>query len=248
MSWVHAFLDVPDDEHAVAAEFWGRVLGWPVSEPWDGHPEMSSFEPPAGTAYVHLQRIGGPPRVHVDLEAESPGGLVAEAVELGGAYVARHGTWTRLTSPGGLPFCVLRAKDHRTPEPVQFPAGHRSRLVQVCVDSPSSVHDAEVAFWRALLGGRWVPSRSDEFAGKWHDDAGSPIQLLFQRLDEPHGRVRAHLDLGTDDLEADVRRLRDLGATDVGRGRGWHVFRDPTGQAFCTTMNSPDQTQHRDLG
>jgi hypothetical protein len=247
MGWVHAVVDVPDDEHAAAARFWSRVLGWPADDSWDGHPELRSFEPPDGAAYVHLQRIDGPARIHLDLEAESPAETVARAVGLGASYVATRGTWTTLTSPGGLPFCVLQAKAHEAPGPVTFPDGHRSRLVQVCVDSPRPAHVGEVEFWRALLGGRWVPSDSAEFAGKWHDDDGSPIQLLFQELDEPDGLVRAHLDLGTDDLDADVRRLRDLGAIDIGPGRGWHVFRDPSGELFCTTKNSPE-LQHRRLG
>jgi hypothetical protein len=73
-----------------------------------------------------------------------------------------------------------------------------------------------------------------------HDDAGSPLQLLFQRLDEPSGSVRAHLDHGTDDPMAGVRRLLALGAIDVGPGRGgWHVLRDMTGLAFCVTDNFP---------
>jgi hypothetical protein len=110
------------------------------------------------------------------------------------------------------------------------------------------VHDREVAFWRALLDGRWVDSPAPEFAGKWHDDDGSPLQLLFQRLDEPTGGVRAHLDLGTDDVPAEVQRLLDLGADDVGPGRGWHALRDPAGSAFCVTGNSPELTQRRDLG
>jgi hypothetical protein len=74
------------------------------------------------------------------------------------------------------------------------------------------------------------------------------VQLLFQGLDEPDGPVRAHLDLGTDDVSAEVRRLVALGAADVGPGRGWHVLRDPMGQPFCVTVNSPEQTRHRDLG
>ena len=91
--------------------------------------------------------------------------------------------------------------------------------------------------------------RSAEFAGTWHDDAGSPLQLLFQRLEEPDGLVRAHLDLGTDDRDAEVARLLDLGAEDVGAGHGgWHVLRDPAGLAFCVTGNAPDQTRRRDLG
>jgi hypothetical protein len=248
MAWVHAVLDVPEDRQDEAADFWGRVLGWPAGPSWSGHPELRSFEPPSGTSYLHLQRIEGPPRVHLDLEAADPEGTVERARGLGAEVVAERGGWVTLRSPGGLWFCVLRAKEHQPPGPVGFEDGHRTRMVQVCLDSPRSAHDSEVAFWRALLGGRWFPSGSQEFAGKWHDDAGSPIQLLFQRLDEPDGPVAAHLDLGTDDLPADVRRLRELGAVDVGPGRGWHVFRDPVGQLFCTTLNSPEQVDHRRLG
>jgi Glyoxalase-like domain len=121
-------------------------------------------------------------------------------------------------------------------------------MVQVCVDAPAAAHDVEVAFWRDLLAARWVPSDRPEFSGKWHDDAGSPLQLLFQRLDEPDGLVRAHLDLGTDDLPGEVRRLVALGATDVGPGHGWQVLRDATGQPFCVTGNSPEQLLHRPWG
>ncbi|MFC6341148.1 VOC family protein, partial [Nocardioides hankookensis] len=124
---------------------------------------------------------------------------------------------------------------------------HRSRMVQVCVDSPARLHEAEVAFWRALLGDRWAESPAPEFAGKWHNDAGSPLQLLFQRLDDAEGQVRAHLDHGTDDSSAEVDRLLSLGAEDVGPGHGWHVLRDAAGLLFCVTENSPGH-ERRDLG
>ena len=153
-----------------------------------------------------------------------------------------------LSSPGGLLFCVLAAAEHEPPAPVSWDGGHGSRMVQVCVDSPTAAHDREVAFWEQLLRGRWVDSPAPEFAGKWHDDAGSPLQLLFQRLDEPEGPVRAHLDHGTDDLPAEVRRVRSLGADDIGPGRGWHALRDPLGLAFCVTENSPDQAVRRPVG
>lgn len=248
MSWLHAVLDVPDGLQAAAAEFWGGALGWPAGGPWPGHPELCSFEPPAGTPYLHLQRIDGLPRVHVDVESVATDETVGRAVQLGAETVGCYDGWTTLRSPGGLPFCVLAATDHDPPGPVAHPDGHRSRMVQVCIDSPRAVHVREVAFWRELLPGRWAESSGPEFAGKWHDDAGSPIQLLFQRLDEPDGPARAHLDLGTDDVPAEVRRLRGLGASDVGPGRGWHVLRDVTGQLFCVTGNSPEQTPRRRLG
>ena len=245
MSWVHVVLDVPGEQLPATADFWGRALGWPAGDPWPGHPELRSFVPPTGDPYVHLQCIDGPPRVHVDLESEEPDDTVAKAVDLGAVPVGGSDTWRTLRSPGGLPFCVFRAGRHEPPTPLSLPDGHRVRMVQVCIDSPTGAHDAETAFWRGLLEGRWVPSDSPEFAGKWHDDAGSPVQLLFQQLDEEDGPVRAHLDLGTDDLPAELRRLLGLGATDVGAGRGWHVLRDAADQLFCITGNSPEQTRHR---
>ena len=92
-----------------------------------------------------------------------------------------------------------------------------------------------------------MESPAAEFAGKWHDDEGSPLQLNFQQLDEADGQVRAHLDLGTDDIAAEARRLVGLGATDVGPGRGWHTLRDPAGVLFCVTSNSPSHDAPRHL-
>jgi hypothetical protein len=247
MAWLHAVIDVPADHHASAAGFWAGVSGWPVGPAWPGHPELQSFEPPRGSPYVHLQRIEGMPRVHLDLECDDPDATRSRAIRLDAQLIDEHDDWRTLRSPGGLPFCLVRADEHVAPDPVTWPDGHRARLVQLCIDSPRAVHDREVDFWRELLAGRWASSSAAEFAGKWHDDAGSPLQLLFQRLDEPEGPVRAHLDHGTDSVPAEVRRLLDLGARDVGPGRGWHVVRDPAGLAFCVTVNSPEQSRSRDF-
>lgn len=253
MAWLHAVLDVPTELHDAQLAFWSDALGWQPGAPWSGHPELLSLEPDDGEPYVHVQRVEGSPRVHVDVEAPDPAGTVERARDLGARIVDEQDRWTTLASPGGLPFCVLRspgpAEDRTSPAPAAWPGGHRGRLVQVCIDSPASAHEREVAFWRALLGGRWADSPSPEFAGKWHDGAGSPLQLLFQRLDEPDGAVRAHLDHGTDDLDAEVSRILALGAEDLGRGHGgWHTMRDPAGLAFCVTENAPAATAERDIG
>ena len=59
--------------------------------------------------------------------------------------------------------------------------------------------------------------------------------MLLQRLDEPEGLVRAHLDLGTTDRSAEVARHEGLGA----RVRSVEEFRtvlsDPSGLAYCVT-------------
>ena len=249
MAWLHVVVDVPGPVHDRSADFWSAALGWPVGRPWAGHPELRSLEPPDGDAYVHLQRIGGGPRIHVDVETADQQAAVAHAVGAGAEVMGSSEVWVALRSPGGLPFCLIPERARTAPEPVTWPEGHRSRLVQVCIDSPVARHDAEVAFWRSLLGGRWAPSQSPEFAGKWHDDAGSPVQLLFQRLEEGDGDVRAHLDLGTDARPAEVRRLVALGADDLNQGRGgWHVLRDQAGLPFCVTDNAPDRVRRRDIG
>jgi hypothetical protein len=248
MAWVHAVIDVPADQHEAEAGFWASVLGWQLGAPWAGHPELRSFEPPRGASYIHLQEIDGPPRVHLDLESQDPESTVVRAQALGAQLVHQHERWRTLLSPGGLPLCVLQAGQREPSGPTCWPDGHRSRMVQVCIDSPAKVHDREVDFWRALLPSRWTGSPAREFAGKWHDDAGSPLQLLLQRLDEPTGTVRAHLDHGTDDVSAEVRRLRDLGAEEIGPGRGWHTLRDRAQLAFCVTQNSPAQTRSRNIG
>jgi hypothetical protein len=44
---------------------------------------------------------------------------------------------------------------------------------------------------------------------------------------------RVHLDIETDDVEAEVLRLERLGAKRVEKGRAWWVMEAPTGQRFC---------------
>lgn len=247
MTWLHAVIDVPATSHERTARFWSAALGWPVSEPWPHHYELRSFEPSDGDSYVHLQRAATRPRIHLDIESQEPGSVTSHALAYGARFVADRGDWRTLVSPGGLPFCVIGAREHTAPGPVRWPDGHRSRLVQVCIDSPEGVHDDEVTFWTDLLWGRWAPSHDSEFAGKWHDDEGSPLQLLFQRLEEADGPVRAHLDLGTDAMAAEVARLLAIGASDRALGRGWHTLGDVNGESFCVTGNSPAQTLTRRL-
>ena len=98
-----------------------------------------------------------------------------------------------------------------------------------------------MSFWRAATGWRWAPSSAPEFAGKLYPAAGSPVQLLLQQLgdDDEASTVRAHLDLGCDDREAEADRLVGLGATRLWAGDGWITLRDPAGMVLCVTGNSP---------
>ena len=238
--WLHVLIDVAPDVSEESATFWSAALGWPLGEPWPGLPEFRSFAPPQGNSYIHQQIGNHGPRIHFDLEVADRGSA-DRLVKLGAVVTGQFEGWCPMRSPGGLPFCLVDRQEHVRP-PAQHFAGHRSRLVQICIDSPPTLHDQEVAFWRAATGWGWRGGDQDEFAGKLYPPTGSSVQLLFQRLgsDDPATAVQAHIDLGADDVEAETTRLVELRGERLGPGRGWIVLRDPVGMVFCVTGNSPD--------
>lgn len=238
--WLHVFIDVAPDVSDESASFWSAVLGWPVGEQWPGHPEFRSFTPPAGHSYIHQQIGDHGPRIHFDLEVPDRG-FADPLVRLGAVITGYGDGWCPMRSPGGLPFCLIDQVDHARPPAQRFAQQH-ARLVQICIDSPPKLHDQEVAFWQQATGWRWQAGTSEEFAGKLYPPTGSSAQLLLQRLGsaDPATAVRAHIDLGADDIEAEAARLVGLGAKRLGPGRGWIVLRDPVGMVFCVTGNSPD--------
>ena len=54
--------------------------------------------------------------------------------------------------------------------------------------------------------------------------------MLVQKVDH---ESRIHLDIETDNLDAEVKRLEALGAKRVAFVRRWWVMEAPTGQRFC---------------
>ena len=236
--WTHVFVDVPADDVGTAQRFWSEVTGWRVGDPWDGHPEFTSLIPADGDPFVHVQRIGGPARVHIDFAVDRVEPTAERLAALGAGVGKRMPQWQVMTSPGGLPFCLAdEAHHHDVPAAVRWPDGHRSRLGQVCIDAPQAVHAQEYAFWQAATG--WCTADSDHpaFDGKLYPPAGGTLQLLLQRLgdDDTGPRTRAHIDLVTDDVDAEVRRVVALGARVLGPGEGWVALEDRVGLPFCVT-------------
>lgn len=242
VAWMHAFVDVPAEHAGAARAFWSAVTGWPPGGPWPGHPEFVSLTPPAGAPHLHVQTIDGLPRVHLDLLGDLD--VDTARLERLGAVRAHPGDgWQAMTSPAGLPFCVCAESwPHRRPGATTWPGGHRSRLVQLCVDVPADRYDPELEFWRSATGWADEPVDAPEFSRLVHR-AGSPLQLLVQRLGQDDGgtRARAHLALGTDDLAAEVARVQALGARVLRHGDGFVALEDPVGLPFCVTANDPDR-------
>lgn len=235
--WLHAFVDTPAQSADAARSFWSAATGWAVGGPWPGHPEFASLLPPDGWPYAHLQVIDGPARVHLDMVVDDIDGHRERLVAIGAVAGERRDQWQVMSSPGGLPFCLcLEPVSARRPGPVRWLDGHRSRLTQLCIDSPPALADTELDFWRLATGWRYEPSAAPEFDGKLFPPDGGSMQLLLQRLDSTDGGTRAHIDLDTDDRAAEVERLVGLGARFVGDGRGWVVLTDPVGLPFCVTV------------
>ena len=105
---------------------------------------------------------------------------------------------------------------------------HYSRLLKVVIDAPPSLHDQELAFWQGALGQELPEIYSAEYHGAFL--RGHDLMLLMQRLES--GAPRVHLDIHTDDLDAEVARLERLGAERVQKVQGWWVMR--TRSACCS--------------
>lgn len=220
-TWITAFLDLTADEFEDAVAFWRAVTGYGLSAARGEHQEFATLVPPAGDAYLRVQRIDdGPSGVHLDLHAP---GLPFE--------VRR--------SPGGFPFCLVSGAESDRPAPSTWPDSNRSLVDQVCLDIPPEIYDAECEFWASTTGWELFAGGRPEFR-RLRTPAGHPLHILLQRLDEAAGPVRAHLDLATDDRTAEVRRHEQLGATVEAVHSGWTVMRPPAGPVYCITGRTPD--------
>ena len=108
---------------------------------------------------------------------------------------------------------------------------HRSRLAGFIVDCQTEDLDGSARFWAGALGRtvRALPGVEGETYVAL-DDPRSGLHCEVQKVDHPS---RVHLDLETDDVEAEVRRLEALGARLVRQVRDFAVMEAPTGQRFC---------------
>jgi hypothetical protein len=116
---------------------------------------------------------------------------------------------------------------------------HYSRLCRAVIDVPGDVHDEELAFWQGAIGATLEAARRyPEYHGALLP--GQEFGILVQRLED--GPARLHLDIHTDDLDAEVGRLEQLGATRVRQVEAWWIMRDPAGLLFCVVPDGPDAT------
>ena len=113
---------------------------------------------------------------------------------------------------------------------------HKSKLAGFIIDCRSDDLEEAASFWGAALGYPTAPATN---GSRYRElQTGEDFYIEVQTVDH---ESRIHVDIQSDDVEAEVERLEALGARRVEKIRTWWVMEAPTGQRFCVTRNgSPD--------
>lgn len=109
---------------------------------------------------------------------------------------------------------------------------HKSQLAGFIIDCKTDDLDAAADFWSAALGMKRVAADTPATTDFVHLEKKDPNGLAIEVQKVDHGS-RVHLDIESDDIEAEVVRLEKLGAKRVKKHEFWWVLEAPTGQRFC---------------
>jgi predicted enzyme related to lactoylglutathione lyase len=116
---------------------------------------------------------------------------------------------------------------------------HKSKLAGFIIDCQGDDLDGAANFWGNALGmprRTLPPAERDRYERL--EDQQHGLHIEVQIVAHPS---RVHLDIETDNIEAEVERLEKLGAKRVQAVSRWWVMEAPTGQRFCVVhADSPD--------
>ena len=105
---------------------------------------------------------------------------------------------------------------------------HKSRIGCFVIDCQSDELANATNFWANAQGYK-AHTRAGSNYIMLESESDQP-KLLLQAVDHP---ARIHLDIETDDKDAEQSRLEALGAKVVGPCKNWIVMQAPTGHRFC---------------
>jgi hypothetical protein len=115
---------------------------------------------------------------------------------------------------------------------------HRSRLAGFIIDCRTDDLSEATRFWAQALG---MPLTRRDPGYDCLDAASRDLHVEVQRVEH---ESRVHLDIETDDVDAEVARLEALGATRVANVKTWWVLQAPTGQRFCVVRGKDLDRAH----
>lgn len=108
---------------------------------------------------------------------------------------------------------------------------HRSKLGGLIIDCRTADIEPAAEFWSKALGAK-AKDRLDEDSGSYVSFDMHPGEPYVEVQAVEH-ESRVHIDIETDDVQAEVLRLEGIGAITVAKVRDWVVMAAPTGQKFC---------------
>jgi predicted enzyme related to lactoylglutathione lyase len=113
---------------------------------------------------------------------------------------------------------------------------HKSKLAGFIIDCKTDDLETAATFWGAALGMKVSRTEDpdDEGYARLHDHQNE-LHIEVQIVAHPS---RVHIDIETDDIEAEVARLEKLGARRIEKIKRWWVMEAPTGQRFCVVRKS----------
>lgn len=119
---------------------------------------------------------------------------------------------------------------------------HKSRLAGFIIDCRTEDLEQAAQFWSAALG---YPLRDaqEESSPKYREMLTGPDGLHIEVQKVEH-ESRLHLDIETDDIEAEVQRLEALGAKRVEKGVRWWIMEAPTGQRVLRSATATAGSVH----
>ncbi|MCR6686594.1 VOC family protein [Pseudoxanthomonas sp.] len=108
---------------------------------------------------------------------------------------------------------------------------HHSRLSTLVLDCRVDDLREGAEFWSKALG-MPVASLDQDGDGRYAEleTAADEPMILLQKVGHDS---RVHLDIETDDIEAEAARLEALGAKRIAFVKRWWVMEAPTGHRFC---------------
>jgi len=108
---------------------------------------------------------------------------------------------------------------------------HKSRLGTIVIDCQADEPGPAAEFWSRALGWAAEPSsHADDANYRQLAAPPSEVKVLVQAVAHPS---RVHVDIETDDIDAEVKRLEALGAKRIEFITRWWVMEAPTGHRFC---------------
>ncbi|MCX5362588.1 VOC family protein [Streptomyces sp. NBC_00124] len=235
-------LNIKAVDGSTVGRFWAEALGWNLFRPgvttYVG-PSAELVWPDPVAVGIDVVPVPEPKtatknRVHLDLATTSAAHqteLVARLKALGATPVdvGQGGDvpFTVLADPEGNEFCVLE------PREIYRDTGPIAVVVVDCADPR-----AMARFWGEAVD--WPLHEVTDDHAVFRSPKGVGPYLEFLRTpDVKTVPDRIHLDLlpyPGDDKEAEVARLRALGAVDLDLGQGdvpWTCLTDPEGHEFC---------------